>query len=149
MCQTNTKQIRCGDIHMLKSSNVYTSVCRLCLPVCLFVGKACPCLHALIAHLSMWSFCAKSCQSLPLTLAVSKVAQIRCRIERGILKALDPVWEVTVQSDCVKNGTVSFSLWRNKALVRQIRSYHYKWIVNIVCVSVRAVKANPLTRVIN
>lgn len=62
----------------------------------------------------MSSFCAKSCQSLPLAFAVSKVAQIRWRIDRGILKALDPVWEVMVQSDCVKNGTESFSLWRKE-----------------------------------
>lgn len=108
-----------------------------------------PCLYALIAHLSMWSFCAKSCQSLPLALAVSKVAQIRCRMDGGILKALDPVWEVTVQSDCVKNGTVSFSLWRNKALRRQIRGHYYKRVVDIARISIRAVKVNPLTRAIH
>lgn len=66
------------------------------------------------AHLWMWSFWAKSCQSLPLALAVSKVVHIRWRMDRGILKALAPVCEVTVQSACIKNGTVSFSLWKNK-----------------------------------
>lgn len=61
------------------------------------------------SYLSMWSFWAKSCQSFPLALAVSKVALIRWRIDGGILKALDPVWEVMVQSDWVKKGTTPFS----------------------------------------
>lgn len=59
----------------------------------------------------MCSFWAKSCQSFPLALAVSKVALIRWRMDRGILKALDPVWEVMVQSDWVKKGTTPFSFW--------------------------------------
>lgn len=66
------------------------------------------------AHRSKWSFWAKSCQSLPLALAVSKVAQILWRMDRGILKALGPVWDVMVQSVCIKNGTDSFSVWRNR-----------------------------------
>ncbi|TNN58370.1 hypothetical protein EYF80_031433 [Liparis tanakae] len=53
-----------------------------------------------------------SCQSLPLALAVSKVAQILWRMDEGILKALGPVWDVMVQSVCLKNGTDSFSVWR-------------------------------------
>ena len=61
------------------------------------------------SYLSMWSFWAKSCQSFPLALAVSKVALILWRMDRGILKALDPVWEVMVQSDWVKKGTTPFS----------------------------------------
>ena len=67
------------------------------------------------AHRSKWSFWAKSCQSLPLALAVSKVAQILWRMDKGILKALGPVWDVMVQSVCIKNGTDSFSVWRNRA----------------------------------
>lgn len=66
------------------------------------------------AHRSKWSFWAKSCQSLPLALAVSKVAQILWRMDRGILKALGPVWDVMVQSVCIKNGTDSFSVWSNR-----------------------------------
>lgn len=66
------------------------------------------------AHRSRPSFWANSCQSLPLALAVSKVAQIRCRMDEGILKALGPVWEVTVQSVCIKNGTESFSAWSER-----------------------------------
>lgn len=62
------------------------------------------------AHRSKRSFRAKSCQSLPLALAVSKVAQILWRIDTGILKALGPIWDVTVQSVCIKNGTDSFSV---------------------------------------
>lgn len=65
-------------------------------------------------HRSKWSFWAKSCQSLPLALAVSKVAQILWRMDKGILKALGPVWDVTVQSVCIKNGTDSFSFWRKR-----------------------------------
>lgn len=70
----------------------------------------------MVSHLSMQSFCASSCQSLPLALAVSKVAQILWRMESGILKALDPICDVMVQSDWVKKGTTSFSLWRKKPL---------------------------------
>lgn len=66
------------------------------------------------AHRSKWSFWAKSCQSLPLALAVSKVAQILWRMDKGILKALGPVWDVMVQSVCIKNGTDSLSVWRNR-----------------------------------
>lgn len=66
-----------------------------------------------LAHRSKWSFWAKSCQSLPLALAVSKVAQILWRMDKGILKALGPVWDVMVQSVCIKNGTDSFSVWGN------------------------------------
>lgn len=44
-----------------------------------------------VAHRSKWSLWAKSCQSLPLALAVSKVAQILWRMDKGILKALGPV----------------------------------------------------------
>lgn len=62
------------------------------------------------AHRSKPSFRAKSCQSLPLALAVSKVAQILWRMDAGILKALGPAWDVTVQSVCIKNGTGSFSV---------------------------------------
>lgn len=68
------------------------------------------------AHRSRPSFWANSCQSLPLALAVSKVAQIRCRMDEGILKALGPVWEVTVQSVCIKNGTESFSAWSERTV---------------------------------
>lgn len=64
------------------------------------------------SHLSMWSFCANSLQSLPLALAVSKVLHILWRMERGILKALGPVWNVTGQSAGLKTGAVSFSLWK-------------------------------------
>ncbi len=66
---------------------------HVCHPsVCLLMDKACLlCVFAYISHLSICSFCAKSCQSLPLAFAVSKVAQIRWRMDRGILKALDPV----------------------------------------------------------
>lgn len=66
------------------------------------------------AHRSRPSFWANSCQSFPLALAASKVAQIRCRMDEGILKALGPVWEVTVQSVCIKNGTESCSAWRDR-----------------------------------
>lgn len=68
------------------------------------------------AHRSRPSFWANSCQSLPLALAVSKVAQIRCRMDEGILKALGPVCEVTVQSVCIKNGTESFSAWSERTV---------------------------------
>lgn len=61
------------------------------------------------AHRSKWSLRANSCQSLPLALAVSKVAQILWWMDAGILKALGPVCDVTVQSVCMKNGTASFS----------------------------------------
>lgn len=64
------------------------------------------------AHRSKWSLWASSCQSLPLALAVSKVAQILWRMDRGILKALGPVCDVMLQSRCIKNGT--FSVWRNR-----------------------------------
>ena len=69
---------------------------------------------SLDTHLSRLSFWAKSCQSLPLALAVSKVAHILWRMERGILKALGPACEVTVQSVWVKNGTDSFLLYKGK-----------------------------------
>ena len=69
---------------------------------------------ALDTHLSRWSFWAKICQSFPLVLAVSKVAQILWWMERGILKALGPVCEVTVQSVCIKNRTDSFLLYKGK-----------------------------------
>lgn len=65
-------------------------------------------------HRSKWSFWAKSCQSLPAALAVSKVAQILWRMDTGTLKALGPVWAVTVQSVCIKNGTGSLSPWQDR-----------------------------------
>lgn len=67
-----------------------------------------------LAHRSKWSLRANSCQSLPLALAVSKVAQILWWMDAGILKALGPVCDVTVQSVCMKNGTVSFSACRER-----------------------------------
>lgn len=66
------------------------------------------------SDLSMWSFRARSRQSFPLALSASKVALIRWRMDGGILKALDPVWDVMLQSDWVKNGTTAFSFWQDR-----------------------------------
>lgn len=65
-------------------------------------------------YLLMLFFCANICQSLPLALGVSKVAQIRCLMEYGILKALGPVCAGKVLSSCAKKVMVSLSLYEER-----------------------------------
>lgn len=67
------------------------------------------------AHRSRPRILARRCQATPLApVAPSKVEQIRWRREGGSLKARGPVWEVTVQSACMRTGTESLSAWRDE-----------------------------------
>lgn len=63
------------------------------------------------AHRSRPRILARRCQATPP--APSKVEQIRWRREGGSLKARGPVWDVTVQSACMRTGTESLSAWRD------------------------------------
>lgn len=68
------------------------------------------------AHRSRPRTVARRCQATPLAPvapAPSKVEQIRWRREAGSLKARGPVWDVTVQSACMRTGTESLSAWRD------------------------------------
>lgn len=57
----------------------------------------------------MLFFCASICQSLPLALGVSNVAQILCLMEYGILNAFAPICAGKLLSSCAKKAMVSLS----------------------------------------
>lgn len=59
----------------------------------------------------MLFFCASICQSLPLALGVSNVAQILCLMEYGILNAFAPICAGKLLSSCAKKAMVSLSFY--------------------------------------
>lgn len=72
----------------------------------------------------MLFFWASICQSLPLAPGESKVAQMRCRMERGILNALGPSWAGKALSSWAKKVMFSLSAcreWESRAGEKQGR----------------------------